>query len=253
MTPKKTTSQSRERNSNLSVVEGGYDQGSERRQSVRVHLATEQFKLEDAKKVFPIFDLSLEGMSLRLLDVKDGDLFQGQEALKGFINLDHQKHPVSVVLRHYQAQMIGLQFSSETAPESREAIARFLDPDEMGKSIRRIEEPNKNSQNLVRYRGRANVDLEFQMAGSKELSRFSIQLYNSYLSWDGQKGLETGHVRLDGNAEDHLDHLSSDHMVFIADSTVDSGKLAIAKSLILSSNILEDVKAKVLELLSTDV
>ncbi|OFZ21739.1 MAG: hypothetical protein A2X94_15745 [Bdellovibrionales bacterium GWB1_55_8] len=205
-----------------------------------MNLAGEQFRVTRMNKVFSVTDLSPEGMALRVLEHDDMRLFPVATRIEGTLNLHGEKHQLTAVVRHLGNDVIGCQF--ETVQENtRKALKDFLDPEALGKELRPI--PGADS-GTVWYRGPGGTSLLLLRSSDGHFRRISLFVLGSFMQWDEELGVTTGRARSDESSNEVRGIFRYETMLLDPDSAPDAGKLNIAKTVLLSSNLPQDLKRR---------
>lgn len=214
----------------------------ERRRVSRLTLTSEQFRLHPVGRVFPLIDLSMTGMAIRILDPQDFYLFTVGRKIEGIINLKREKHPITAEVKFVGRETVGIQFK-DLVPATRAAMAAFLDPVQLGVELRPIPSVDGNP---LWYHGPAGTDLLLWRATDGNFWKLLVYLPGgaeggSFVQWDDDK-LSTGHTQTSREPSETRGALRFESWLLQADSSPDSAKLAIAKQLIMSSNLPQDLK-----------
>ena len=212
---------------------------SERRRLPRINLSGEQFRLAQTGKIFSVTDLSERGMALRILEKEDFLLFPVATVLQGVLNLKGQRHELTARVRHLGADAVGCEFEGLN-PLVLTAISTFLDPAALGKELKPI--PSSEGVGTLWYHGPSGTDLLLKRGADGQYHRMTLYVRGSYIQWMQEGGLTTGRTRSSDEAGESRGVLRFETLFLEVDSQVDSGKLAVAKTLILSSNLSEDFK-----------
>lgn len=214
----------------------------ERRRRPRLNLAAEQFRLAANGKVFSVVDLSTEGMGLRVLDRTDFLLFPVAMRIEGTLKLKGSKYPVKARVARLGIDLVGCEFL-ELAPEAQSAIGRFLDPEVLGREIKPI--PAGDGGTLW-YHGPSGTDLYLVRGMDGQYRRMTIYVLGSFVQWDVELGLATGSTEPSKSLSSSEDELwgvvRQETLLMRDDKQPDSQKLKIAKALLLSSNLPQDLK-----------
>jgi hypothetical protein len=225
---------------NLKVVSStGSD--SERRRVPRLNVTTEQFRMSGPKgdgKIYSVVDLSTGGMSLRLLDSADLAQFSLAQVIEGTINLRREKFPIKARVRWLKNDAIGAEFENMES-KTIQALKDFFDPEALGQELRPVP---AQEEGALWYHGPSGTDLLFWRKPDGSYHRFAIFLMGSYAQWDEQSGLATGRSQSALEKSETQGYLRLETMLLSPDPQLDSGKLDIAKTLILSSNLPQDLK-----------
>ncbi len=213
----------------------------ERRRRPRIGLTSEQFRFGQNGKVFSVSDLSPDGMAIRVLDRNDFALFPVATTLSGTLNLRGMRYSIQARVRRIGHELIGCEFQSLEA-SVQEALEKFLDPKVLGSELRPI--PSSETGTLW-YHGPSGTDLLLVRGADGQYRRMTLFVLGNYILWEGDSGLSTG------SAVDATEGVPPgevwgivrfETMVLESDKTPDSNKLNIAKALILSSNLPQDLK-----------
>lgn len=241
--PKKMTNpptQHPSRSPSLAVISSDRPKSSaERRRLPRINLSGEQFRLDQTGKIFPVTDLSESGMALRILDRADFLLFPVAALVQGVLNLKGEKHSVRGRVRHLGADTVGCEFESLSS-EAGARISSFLDPALLGRELKPI--PSSEGAGTLWYHGPSGTDLLLRRGPDGQYHRMTLYVLGSYVQWLADGGLTTGRTQPSGEQGENRGVLRFETLLLEADPAADHGKLAVAKTLILSSNLSEDFK-----------
>jgi hypothetical protein len=221
----------------------------EKRKKPRIHLSSEQFRVDQTGKLFSVVDLSLDGIAFRVLDQTDLVMLPVAIQISGILNLRGVKLPVQIQVKNIRAQVIGCQFI-DLDSKARAALEKFLDPAELGRELKPIPTAQgahgSGESATLWYHGPGGTDLLFSRALDGRYRRFTLFVLGSFVQWDEEGGVVTGRAV---SSEDRRDQRSEEWgavqfetIVLDADSQPDADKLSIAKDLILSSNLPQDLK-----------
>lgn len=209
----------------------------ERRRLPRLSLTAEQFRLASTGKIFPVTDVSANGMALRVIDLEDLRLFPIAAALEGTLNLRREKHPVSAKVRRLGGDSVGLEFES-LSPETKQALSRLLDPAVLGRELK----PIPSEGQTLWYHGPSGTDLLFWRGTDGQYRRVMLLLMGSFVQWDQAAGLTTGKTESSSEMGETRGILRFETMLLDTDTKLDAGKLSVAKTLVMSSNLPQDLK-----------
>ncbi len=210
----------------------------EKRRLPRLSVAHELFRLDPAPgaergKVFSVVDVSASGFALQLLDEADAARFPLGSEVRGTLNLNREKIPVRAQVRNHDSRgsRIGLEFQS-LAESSRETIEALLHPARLGESLRPV--PAEATGALV-YEGLSGTRAAWWREWDGSYRRFWVSVLGCVVVWDTAEGLASGRLTEGGAIRETPE--------FTRDSAVDAGKLAVAKTVLLSSNLPKDLSA----------
>ena len=222
------------------------ESGAERRRRPRLTLTEEQFRLGLNGKIFSVADLSVDGMALRIIDVQDLQVLPFAARVDGILKLKGEKYPVKAKVSRVSTQVVGFQFE-DLGAETRAALERFLDPVALGSELKPIPASTGSGESgdgpTIWYHGPSGTDLLFWRSLDGQYRRFMLYVLGSFVHWDQERGLVTGTSRPSGAQSGEQwgifrfeTHLTQD------DAKPDPGKLSVAKTLILGSNLPQDLK-----------
>lgn len=207
--------------------------GQDKRRVPRIALTREQFKLTDTGKVFGVQDLSVGGLALKILNPQDMIYFTVGRFISGTLNLNGKKVPIRAQVRHIKTSMAGCEFI-ELHPDTEKIITQFLDPSELGKALR--VSPESSGDGAIWFHGPTGTDLLIWRGIDGEFNKFSLFLLGNYVQWEHEAGLMTGIFQSSGEQG------SMGSVTLFEDTQVDEMKLELAKKLILSSGLTQDLK-----------
>ncbi|MCM2322424.1 MAG: PilZ domain-containing protein [Oligoflexia bacterium] len=231
------------KNPNL-VIENPKTPGitSERRRRPRLNLAAEQFRLAANGKIFSVIDLSSEGMALRVLDHDDFLLFPITMELAGTINLKGNKFPLKARVRRLGIDLVGCEFV-DLPSDTRAAVEQFLSPEFLGKEIKPI--PAGDGATLW-YHGPSGTDVILVRGVDGQYRRLTIYVLGCFVQWEQELGLVTGRTESSHSPSSSQDEIWGvvrfETLLMHNDAQPDPAKLRIAKALLLSSNLPQDLK-----------
>lgn len=228
----------------------------ERRKIPRVSLSSEQFRLASNGKIFAVADLSAEGMALRLLSFEDRVLFPLGTAIDGWLNIDRRKHRVKADVRNIRGEYVGCEFS-ELGSEVRAELSRWLDPIELGQTLRLMPTPvgfGGAAMEWIWHSGRSGTAVLGKVtpgidgANREELEKVVVVLWGTqFVEWCLGKKPTTGAVKFvdDRGAVQGVFRVAPEW--FETDSAIDPVKLNIARKLLEHSKLPESWKRWVTE------
>jgi hypothetical protein len=204
----------------------------------RVNLTSEQFRLAANGKVFSVTNLSVDGMGIRVIDRNDLMLFPVAAELKGTINLRGTKYQVSARVRHIAGDQVGCEFES-LDDSVKTVFQRFLDPAVLGSELK----PIPSSENgVLWYHGPSGTDLLLWRMTDGQFRKLALFVLGCFVQWEADVGLSTGCAANSDEVSEARGIFRVETMLLSPDSTPDQGKLNIAKTVILSSNLSRDLK-----------
>ena len=224
---------------NLGIVsKENPERPSERRRLPRLNLTAEQFRLKQNGKIFAVADLGTEGMALRVLDREDLRHFPIAAHIEGVLNLHREKHPVKAFIVHIKADLVGCRFEA-LVDGTRAALQRFLDPAVLGHDLKPI--PSSDLATLW-YHGPSGTDLFLWRGVDGQYRKLALCVLGSFVQWDVGAGISTGRAGASGERSEVRGIMRFETLMLEPDSRPDQGKLNIAKTLVLSSNLPQELK-----------
>lgn len=210
----------------------------EKRLLPRLTVTHEVFRDERSGKLFAVIDLSPKGMAIRFNDRADlSDGFMVGGTIVGILNLRREKLPVSGRVRHIGKDHIGIEFESLPS-ETAHAIQRVLDPHVLGQDLR----PVPTGDASILYASEGGTEFLLNRESDGRFTKLVILILGSMIQWEERSGLRTGKVR-SSDEESYVQGITRlESMIFTEDSAIDPQKLSIAKTLVASSNLSEEVK-----------
>jgi len=226
---------------NLEVVSSKTkDSNQERRRLPRLNLAGEQFRHDRLNKIFSVVDLSPGGMALQILEREDLQHFPMGVEFDGTLNVQGEKIRLKAFVRHWGQDTVGCQFASgQVALET--AIAKHLDPVTLGQELKPIPSSETGS---IYYRGSSGTHLYLWRSSDGQYHRMALYVLGSYIYWDAEQGLVTGRTSPAEESSEVRGIFRMETMLLEPDQKPDPGKLGIAKTLLQSSNLPQDLKSR---------
>ncbi len=211
----------------------------ERRRVPRLMLPAEQFRHGQTGKIFPVVNLSIGGMGIRILDSADQVLFAVGMEFAGTLNLQREKYPVKLRVQHAKSGMAGCRFT-ELDPRLSVALFRISDPATLGPELRPFPAPLTGAQafhgplgtELLLWRG---ID-----GGFKRLLLIHMGLFVQLE--EGQSFATTGYCTEKMDPSMSVGVLRYDTLLLNADDELDPAKVDVANSLVMSSNLSSEAK-----------
>jgi hypothetical protein len=214
----------------------------ERRRVPRLALTSEQFRLHPVGKIFPVGDLSRTGMAIRVREPEDLYLFSVGRHIEGILNLRREKYPVRGEVKHAGRELIGIQFR-DLEEKTKEALQQFLDPAVLGAELRPLPSVGGNP---FWYHAGAGVDFLLWLDGEGSFTEWMLYWPGDahggrYAQWKSG-ALSTGMAHWGQETAVVQGALRFETRRLVPDEDLDPQKLAIAKQLILSSNLPQDLR-----------
>jgi hypothetical protein len=211
-------------------------------------VTSEQFRLSSHGKIFSVVDLSKKGMGFWLLDLDDILLFSVGLLIHGTLNVRGEKYSVKARVRNLRSDRVGCEFESLSESTLR-SIEKLMDPQVLGKEMKLFPSPGRNS---LWYHGPSGTDLLFHKAGQEtrekepienEYESLILYVLGIFVQWEKEHGVSTGRVILSDQETEVRGIIRLETLFLQPDPSVDLEKLSIAKKVLLSSNLPEDLQS----------
>lgn len=209
----------------------------ERRKLPRLCLSSQQFR-SSTGKLFAVSDLSQNGMSFRILDPADRNEFAVGGSIQGILNLNREKHPISAKIRNLAGDRVGCQFENLIA-STKKAISQFFDPEFQGASLKPIP---ASAFSTLWYHGECGTELLLKRNPDGKFQDLNLYFSGVYVQWIDPEGLSTGSIKDTGESGETMGIVHLQSCLLEKDPAPDSEKLNIAKKIILSSNLPQDLR-----------
>ena len=210
----------------------------ERRNLPRLSLSSEQFRLSKLNKLFSVVDVSLHGMGLWLMEQDDLAHFAVGLEIEGILNLKREKYPIQCRVRNLRSDRVGCEFLNLSDDVSA-ALVALLDPVLLGAELKPI--PSTEMHTLW-YHGPSGTDLLLRRAPDGSFQSFIVYALGNFVQWDSEMGIKTGSTHASQQRGEIRGILRLEPLLLDADPVPVGEKLEIAKTIILSSNLSQDLK-----------
>lgn len=204
----------------------------------------EQFRLNSNGKIFSVVDVSSVGFSLKVIDREDLIYFTVGAKVEGTLSLFREKYPVLATVKR-TGDRIGLEFT-ELPDAVAAALIHKLDPKNLGQTLKAM----PTTQNgILWYQGVSDTQAVFWKTPEGKFQKFGIFCLGQYVFWEELTGISTGlsSAIVDENTLGQPRGITGltgfDSREMFVDHAVDPSKLKIAKALIMSSNLSEELKS----------
>lgn len=212
--------------------------GLERRRVPRISLGTEQFKMAASGRLYTVADLSAHGLALWAPDPAEFTEYAVGMTLEGVLKVGGGKFPVRIKIRNRTKQRLGCEWLAP-ATDLLEAVQRCFDPEILGKSLKPIPSPERN---FLWYFGLSGTHLSLRRLNDGQFDLLSLCFHDAYVQWTAQSGVQSGTVVVADFPEETQGIFRVDTLFFKPDSSMDKKKLEIARKVISSSPLPEEVK-----------
>jgi hypothetical protein len=212
--------------------------GQERRQLPRVILGTEQFKMAGSGRVYSVADLSMTGLALWGSDPAEWGEFSVGLKLEGTIKIREERFPLEMRIRNLSKNRAGCEFLS-VSPAWVEALQNFFDPESLGRSLKPIPSMDRG---MLWYFGASGTHLSLRRLSDGQFDQLTLCFLGNMVQWDAEGGIRSGRLVSSDLPSELHGIFRLDTLFFEQDSSMDKEKLEVAKKVILSAPIPEDVR-----------
>ncbi len=176
MTGKKTTKTGTSESTDDKVIVGTELRLIEKRKHPRFLLTHEQFKETKTGRIYTVFDLSLNGLAVKVEDRpwKEGAVIQG------ILNLNPESIEITPRLLGYYGDRAALKLEA-LSTYSRSVLAKALSPKRLGSSLKLIREKLPLADYW--FHGVCNTDLLVRLGQAGEVNKVDLFFANFYFGW----------------------------------------------------------------------
>lgn len=213
----------------------------EKRKHPRFLLSGEQFREMRTGKIYPVYDLSLNGLSIKVEEKN----WKPGSVLRGILNLHPDSIEVTVRFVDYYGDRAALKLEMAST-YARAVLQRALNPKRLGTSLRLVRE--KLPMADFWYHGACNTDLLLKLDEIGCLIRAEVFFSNFFCAWtNGVNSWHTGICQSLGR-EQREDLLLAEEPVMVesihmaADSKIDAEKMLWAKGILENSPLDPNLK-----------
>ncbi|HRK02678.1 MAG TPA: PilZ domain-containing protein, partial [Oligoflexia bacterium] len=148
----------------------------ERRRHPRFLLSREQFREIKTGKTFPVYDLSMNGLSIR----SDEQYWPAGSLMSGVLNIHPESIEVTTRLLGYYGDRAALRLES-VSTYARSVLEKALSPKRLGQSLHLVREHLPLADYW--YHGVCNTDVLLRLNGEGKIAKAEVFFSNSYWSW----------------------------------------------------------------------
>ena len=166
----------------------------EKRKLPRFHITPCQFHEASNGKNFSIQDISLGGLSLRLVDRTDLPFFAVGTIHEGIVKLEGKKLPGRFQVKYLRGTLIGAEWSNPD-PVLIHHLTEVSHPEKLGEHLKKYDLPEFLSSQW--FHNPVGVDLLFyppssSAASSAGVGRWTLYIHHSFVQWEMDTGVKTG-------------------------------------------------------------
>lgn len=161
---------------------------SEKRKLPRFHITPCQFHDQDLKKNFSVQDVSLGGISIRLVDRSDLPLFAVGTEHQGILKVEGFKLPCQFQVRYIRGSLIGVEWINLNE-SLKSHLQEITHPKHLGMLLKAYDLPD--SPDTIWYHNPVGADLLLYLSDSK-ISRWTLYIHHSFITWEQETSVRTG-------------------------------------------------------------
>jgi len=237
-------SQDKKNSPSLEVISSeSTDSRLERRRIPRLDLTSDLFKLDENNRVYGVLNVSIQGMAIHVLEREDLISFSVGREIAGILSVRREKMLIKAHVSNLRQNVVGCEFR-DLDPGHLETLELLLDPERMGAELKLM--PSGNAAAFW-YHGPSGTDIMLWRqpgtpAAEHQYNRITVFILGSFFQWESEFGLSSGRTMASDENSETLGIVRLATMLLDRDPEVDPGKLSVAKKLILSSNLPQDLK-----------
>lgn len=217
-----------------------------KRRVPRLRLTNDQFKLNRTGKVFGVYDVSEDGIGLKLLDHEDLAHFTLGSTVEGMLKFFEEYFPLKLKVSFVDPTRVGLQFQSGNKEFSKR-LSELLSPEHLGSDLKLI--PLDGGRGFW-FHGHASTDFLVARNQQGAFLGFTLQVLGMAIRYRPDEGLTTGWIKSIEKEPEISGLIEVGQLSLEPDALPDSEKLSVAKKFILGSNLPEDIKTWAFQMLS---
>lgn len=210
----------------------------EKRKLPRLTMTNEQFRVSTVNRIFPIRDLSECSMGFWLEDSSDRELFLVGQTIEGSLNLKREKYPLKARVRYLDKNRVSCEFE-DPSEQLLKVLKEFLNPLSLASELKLLPSLEKNA---IWYHGPSGTDLILRRLLDGQYQSIIVYVFNFFIQWDCDLGLSTGSTFISDREIERIGVFRWETLFINPDQSPDPSKLSIAKTIILGSNVPQDLK-----------
>ncbi len=224
----------------------------ERRRHPRFLLSREQFRENRSGRIFPVYDLSMSGLSIKI----DSKYWEPGAIIPGILNLHPDSIELTPRLVGYYGDRAALKLEVAST-YSRSVLARALSPRRLGASLQLVREKLPLADYW--FHGVCNTDLLLRLSPTGDIGKVEVFFSNFYWSWTEHSNRFATGVCQSCGKEQREDILLAEEPVKLEqidlclDSRVDSEKTLWAKGILEAAPLEPRLKELLLKKFETSV
>ena len=178
---------------NFQVILALKPMSHEKRKLPRFHISPCQFHSDTRSRNYPVQDISLGGLAIRLSEKDDLAHFTVASQQPGTVKVEGRKLTCRFEVKYIRGTLVGGEWV-EPSPELLSHLEAISHPVKLGESLRKYELPDFAGTDW--YHNPVGVDLllYFSEAGEspRTLNRWTLYVHHSFVQWESEDGIRTG-------------------------------------------------------------
>jgi hypothetical protein len=166
---------------------------AEKRKLPRFHITPCQFHDAKLNKAFSVQDISLGGLSIRLVDRADLPEFAVGTEHRGVIKVEGLKTESAFKVRYIRGTLIGAEWTTPSKVLL-DHLQQLSHPEILGEHLKLYDLPEL--ANSIWYHNPLGVDLLFYKssggASALGINRWTLYIHHTFIQWDLETGISTG-------------------------------------------------------------
>jgi len=165
----------------------------EKRKLPRFHISPCQFHSDSRTRNYPVQDISLGGLAIRLSEKEDLTHFTVTSRQPGTVKVEGRKLPCQFEVKYIRGTLVGGEWV-DPSPELLAHLEAISHPVKLGESLRKYELPDFAGTDW--YHNPVGVDLLLYFrdgeAPGRTLNRWTLYVHHSFVQWENDDGIRTG-------------------------------------------------------------
>ncbi len=165
----------------------------EKRKLPRFHISPCQFHSDSRSRNYPVQDISLGGLAIRLSEKEDLAHFSVASHQPGTVKVEGRKLSCRFEVKYIRGTLVGGEWI-EPSPELRDHLEAISHPVKLGESLRKYELPDFAGTDW--YHNPVGVDLLLYFRDGegqgRALNRWTLYVHHSFVQWEFDDGIRTG-------------------------------------------------------------
>ena len=165
----------------------------ERRKLPRFQISPCQFHTTTPPvKNYPVSDLSIEGLSIRVMDREDLAQWSVGAEIEGLLKVDGTKFDARLKVKNLRGSLVGVAFQAPSEA-LKDRLVEILTPSRLAQSLKHY--PIEEFPKVVWFHSPFGVDWLVYPEASGVITRWILFFHHSFLQWDASDSFKTGQAR----------------------------------------------------------